>query len=219
MLARILMLLVCLASGALAGPWPQEPGKTFVSGTVRLIWPGDLSSAQPSSRYYTLYLEHGLTARLTLGLDLGHSVSGAGKSVVFLSRALPAPGDWRIAGEMGLGRIDGQRILRPGLSVGRPLETAAGWGWLSAEAVAEIGLDTGTTDVKLDLTYGRPLPRGRKLIVQMQTGRQQGDPFFARLAPSVVFPLSKDLKLETGASLGLTGESSLGVMFGLWRSF
>ena len=219
MLRILALLLSILALPASAGPWPQDKGRSFASASLRLVWPEDLRSAQPESTYLTLYFEHGVTERLTVGLDLGHSVSGQGKSMVFARSPLPAPGDWVAAAEIGLGLVEGAQVVRPGLSVGRGLRMAHGWGWVSADMQLEHRWQSGGTDLRLDLTLGTPLPRDRKLILQLQTGRQEGDPAFARLAPSMVMPLPNGLKLEAGGSVGLTGRNGLGLMVGLWHSF
>ena len=86
------ILLLCLcAQQSQAGAWPRKAGEGFANVAVRLGWPqdvGEWTSLEPSQDYSTLYMEYGLTDRLTLGLDLGHSVSGGGKTVLFLQYPL-----------------------------------------------------------------------------------------------------------------------------------
>lgn len=213
-----LMLLLC-ADPAQAGAWPKKAGEGFATVAVRLGWPqdlGDWTSMEPTQDYSTLYLEYGLTDRLTLGLDLGHSVSGAGKTVLFLQYPiLNRESGPKVSAQLGFGVISGERVVRPGL--------AAGWGlphgWATVEAVAETYPDDGRTDLKLDMTWGRNLARDRKLIVQLQTGLPHGRDPFARLAPSVVLPLRGALRIEAGATWGLTGDSSMGLKLGLWTEF
>lgn len=217
--ARVVALLILGSSAAHAGAWQKPKGEGFSSAAVRLTWPQDitrLDPASPEGQYYTLYLEYGLTERLTGGLDLGRSVSGATKAIAFLQLPVrdrdTGP---KISAALGLGQIDGDAVLRPGLSVGWGLEN----GWLSADGFAEIHLGGSQTDFKLDITWGRNLPRDRKVLLQIQTGAVAGEPSFIRLAPSMVFPLRDQLRIETGISLGLVGDDSVGILFGIWNAF
>ena len=221
------LFLPLLAGAAVAGAWPREKGQVFLSGAARLNWPQELehwTSYEPTGQYYTLYLEYGLTDRITVGFDLGRSVSGNGKSVGFLR--LPVrdkAGGLKIAAELGLGKIDGHPVIRPGLSLGLGLER----GWLAADGFAEIAwVDDSDyiapflgVDYKLDLTWGRNLARDRKLILQVQTGKPWGEPFFARFAPSLVLPVTDVFSAELGVTWGATGDSSMGVLLGFWSSF
>lgn len=218
-------LALCLAGlGAAptveAGAWPQERGSWFASAAVHLTWPQDVTTwtgLQPTGRYDALYLEYGVTDRLTAGLDLGRSVSGAGKMVGFVRWPLTREGARiRIATELGLGRIEGAAVVRPGLSVGM------GWdrGWVAADALVEQPLGGGTgADVKVDVTFGLTGARGRRTLLQVQMGQESGDPAFLRLAPSLVWPLTDHLSVEIGGAYGLVGDASMGVKLGLWADF
>ncbi len=204
---------------ATAGAWPREQGGVFASATVRLSWPQDMVKArsfEPTGGYRTLYLEYGLTNRLTVGLDLGRSVSGRRKTVVF-GRIPIRNRDTGIkaAFQLGLGTIDDRQIIRPGISLGWGLEN----GWIAADAVAEMRVESGEADLKLDVTWGRNLGKGRKLILQMQMGDPVDDPSFARFAPSIVFPLNDMISLETGAAWGIVGDNTFGLKVGLWTQF
>ncbi|QFS81443.1 hypothetical protein FIU97_01170 [Roseivivax sp. THAF40] len=219
---RLVLLLACtfglLPASAIAGAWPREKGTGFVSTVTYLSWPQNYllwESYAPETRYDTLYLEYGLTARWTVGLDLGRSVSGAEKVVAFARRPLARPDAWlQIAAEIGAGQIDGDTVLRPGLSLGY------GWdgGWVNADLLAEHFSDRSETDVKLDLTYGRTLGR-HKLMMQVQAGKQAGDEAFVRLVPSIVTPIWRKVSLEIGATYGVTGDESMGLKLGIWTEF
>ncbi|MBY6118774.1 hypothetical protein [Mameliella alba] len=214
------ILAACLAAPpAGAGAWPRKQGSGFGSIAVRLGWPQDMStwtSMDPTQDYSTLFFEYGLTDRLTLGFDIGHSVGGSGKSVLFLQWPLrQAETGAQMTAQFGLGTIAGEQVLRPGLSVGWGLQN----GWLSIDSVAEAYVDSGRTDLKMDVTWGRNLPRDRKLILQLQTGQPDGYAPFVRVAPSLVVPLRGPLKLESGVTWGLTGDTSMGLKMGLWTEF
>lgn len=215
-----LMLALSLAvpgGSAVAGAWPREVGKTFLASHVRLSWPQDIATwtdPRPSQTYRTLYVEHGLTDALTLGLDIGRAVTGSDKTVIFLQLPLVQT-ETKMTAQLGLGRIAGERIVRPGLSIGQGRER----GWVTADVMAELSLGSGRRAYKADLTWGRNLSRDRKLILQMQLGMTGTDPAFARFAPSYVFPVNDHVKLELGAMVGLRNDESMGVKLGFWSSF
>lgn len=213
------MLAGLSASVAQAGAWPRDKGSLFATATIRLAWPQDITtwtSIDPAQVYRTIYLEYGLTRKVTLGLDLGRAVSGAGKTVAFVQYPLrdrntgPA-----ISGQIGIGRIAGKQIVRPGLSIGWGLPR----GWLSLDGIAEFEPKDGTTDYKLDATWGWNLPRDRQLILQLQTGDTHVDLPFARIAPSFVVPIGRRVRMESGVAWGLTGDTAMGLTFGLWSEF
>lgn len=217
---RWFAILLCLSAPmAQAGAWPRAEGTGFVSLSQRLSWPQDLAALQTDDArqdYATLYAEYGVTDRLTLGLDLGRSVSGDDKSVLFVQYPLrAAPTGPKVTAQLGLGRIGDKTILRPGLSLGWGLER----GWLSLDGVAEIATREKTTDYKLDITWGRSLSKDRKLILQVQTGFPTHGDAFVRLAPSMVFPVSDRLQAELGVTWDVSGDDRMGILVGLWRDF
>ncbi|MFZ5963307.1 hypothetical protein ACOXXX_10175 [Thalassococcus sp. BH17M4-6] len=219
-ICAILLVLGLGASQAQAGAWPREKGTFFVSSDLRLSWPQDFSAQKPTGEYYGTYAEYGLSDRLTLGLDLGRSESGVGKTVAFLR--LPLPGSteqFKIAAELGLGRMDRAPVLRPGLALGRAFQWRDAYGWLALDTLAEIRIDSGRTDYKMDLTVGLTMPEGRKYMMQIQSGAPALYDPYVRIAPSVLFPLGKSRLLEIGASYGLEGDETIGIKLGLWQHF
>jgi hypothetical protein len=217
-LRLMLALSLTIPGGnAAAGAWPREAGKTFLATHVRLSWPRDIATwtdPSPTRTYRTLYVEHGVTDALTLGLDIGHAVTGNDKTVVFLQLPLVRT-ETKMTAQLGFGRIAEERIVRPGLSIGRGRER----GWMTADVFAELSLESGRRAYKADLTWGRNLSRDRKLILQMQLGMTGTDPAFARFAPSYVFPVTDRVKFELGAMVGLRNDEAVGVKLGFWSSF
>ncbi len=221
--AAVLCLTACAfvaqTLAASAGAWPREKGTGFTATSVRLSWPKDVllthKKLEPI-QYNTFYFEYGLNHRLTVGLDLGRSVSGKDKTILFFKLPVRNAEDGpKISAHLGFGQVAGDTVIRPGLSLGWGLKN----GWISIDAFSEFGVTHGKSDSKVDITWGRKYPNDHKLILQLQTGDPATDPPFARLAPSYVFPLSDRLKLETGASWGLFGDDSLGLKVGVWASF
>lgn len=217
--AVIFCLLATAPIPARAGAWPQEKGHWFASAAVQLIWPkrlGHWVSTAPVSRYDMAYLEYGLTERWTLGADIGRSVSGRDKTVVFLRHPIfPRDTGPKLAAELGFGRIDGLWVLRPGISLGM------GWsrGWIAADALAEVPLGGAALDTKLDVTFGLNLTQERKLLLQLQSGKHRRDAAFLRIAPSYVRPLTDRISAEFGASYGIAGDRGMGLKAGVWAKF
>ena len=217
----LLGLWVVLLSGpgAQAGAWPKQKGSAFVSMTSRFSWPQDIEQLKLNPKgegYHTFYMEYGLTDKITIGLDMGHSVSGASKTLGFARYPLRSKDKGpRISGALGFGKIGEETVIRPALHLGWGLKK----GWFTIDTMAEYHFDSGNTDYKLDVTWGRNLKKDRKLILQVQTGQQAGDHGFVRFAPSYVMPTGRRLKVETGATWGLVGDSSMGIKLGLWTEF
>lgn len=226
------MCLCLQATPLVAGAWPREAGTGFASLS---FWP-----AQDGAGNYTaLFAEWGLSPRLTLGLDAGRSVSGQTKAVVFIRTPVMAWADNRIAAGIGWGQIAGQRVIRPGLSLGRNLNSAYGAGWFAVDTVLELDLETRDMDVKADITLGfTPSPAAGPpapwtAMLQLQTGivalkeslfllREAGirpEPSFLRIVPSVTFRLREGVDLELGFYHSLTGSDERGAKLGLWTRF
>ena len=207
-----------LPVSAYAGAWPQARGEGFASSAFRI-------ATEPGSgfisQYSTIYLEYGLGKSLTMGLDIGHSVSGAHKVVAFarIPMRFSHP-KTRVALELGLGRINGREVLRPGLSFGRGFSfSKSRSGWLSMDAQAEIDLATRKTDFKADFTFGINHIGGRKTMLQIQTGQPYGRQGFVRLAPSIAIPVGKKRHVEIGVTYGLKGDNQIGLKLGFWQKF
>jgi hypothetical protein len=213
----ICLIWVILAEPLCAGAWPREAGHGFASGSVTLSWPQDLdlwTSARPTQTYTSAYLEYGFSDKITLGLDLGRSQQGTGTTLIFGQYPLSA-GSTRAAIQLGVGQIGGEPVVRPGLLFGRVTKNA----WISVESFAEISMARRRTAYKFDATWGRHLRRDRKLVVQLQSGWSgQGQPY-VKLAPSLIVPTKTQRQLELGAVWGLTGETSMGLKFGIWHEF
>ncbi|KUF12792.1 hypothetical protein [Pseudoponticoccus marisrubri] len=218
-LISLLLALSLIAGDAAAGAWPREAGRSFVAGALRFGWPQDpdgRSLRDPTQGYHTLYMEYGLTPDWTIGLDLGQSMTGERKMLVWAQYPLRNLQSYpKVTAQLAYGTIAEEAILRPGLSLGWGSEG----GWFTIDSMAEIEIDGGATDYKMDITLGRNLSRGRKLILQMQTGAPDGGDPFARFVPSLVFPVTDMLKIEAGMSYGLQGDEAMGIKLGFWAEF
>lgn len=219
-MVRFFLFALLVAAQAEAGAWPRDQGAWFASSAVRLGWPKGDWPPKDITQYYTLYLEYGATDSLTLGLDIGRSVSGEGKTVFFARHPLrDRDNGAKLAMELGLGKINGQPVVRPGLSVGYGYAARRGSGWISLDTVAEISTMTFETDVKADITFGRSMPNNSKWILQLQTGKPHDEGGFARLAPSYVIGLGKRRMAEIGLTWGLQNDGEIGLKIGMWHQF
>jgi hypothetical protein len=220
MRALMALVLILLAAEATAGAWPREPGTAFLSFANI-----PTRSRQGETAAWTgLYAEYGLSPRITLGLDADWRSSGDNWSAWGFARYDLAPGaEWRRAVSLGIGRRGfGSRselVLRPGLHLGRGIQTRWGPGWVEAEAQAIYAPASGWTAWKLDGTFGiKPRP-DRLLILQLQTSRYPGQAQQLRLAPSVVRRFGRSLSLEFGLVADLAAPQALGVKIGSWLEF
>ncbi|MBR9650624.1 hypothetical protein [Thalassovita aquimarina] len=209
---RILAFILCLLPvPALAGAWLRDEGRGFYSSSAYL-----LETGSGGQNYAGIYLEYGMTPRLTAGLDLGRGVSGDTKSIAFLRWPLgAATGAHRFAIEAGLGEIAGNPTFRPGLSYGYGF----GGGWVSLETAAELNLRTNLTDYKADLTFGLNRGRRDKLLMQVQSGKAAGDPAFLRLVPSITRDIGRGWQIEFGFAQEVTSSKDRGLKLGLWKEF
>ena len=177
--------------------------------------------------YSSVYVEHGLTDRLTIGLDAGMG-RGPDESVTaalgFARLPVWSPGEHRVAVELGLGWLDDgvdgpQARIRPGLAWGRGFESRRGGGWLGMEASWEYRTPGGETATKVDFTAGLKPSERWMGILQLQTGDYPGSDPIARLAPSVVCRLGPRSHLQLGGLAPLAGDDAWGATMALWFTF
>jgi hypothetical protein len=212
MLRCICLLLFLTGAQATAGAWPRQEHTAFSSVATQLNF-GNVLNTAPS--YNSAYLEYGLNGTHTLGLDAGRSSDGTFRAIAFLRMPWTTTKTGNpVAAELGLGIIESQVVIRPGLSWGRGLKN----GWLAADAQTELG-QSGHFSAKLDMTLGLKDKRGRMLILQLQNSKAVGEAVSAKFVPSVVIPFGKKRHLEIGGSTTLIGQQSYGIKFGLWRDF
>jgi len=222
-MARLVCALIAAlltSAEAAAGAWPREDGGWFVSTSHSLAW--DRNGAR--STWTGLYVEHGLTPRLTFGIDAGQGL-GAGnwQALAFLRYDLAPDGPLRIAVALGAGGrgVAGgaEPLLRPELALGRGFDSRWGPGWIGLDAQALYAPDSGWSAWKADLTAGiRPRP-DRALILQLQTSGYPDAAVQVRIAPSAVLRLGRRLELELGVTAETAPPYASGVKIGTWLTF
>jgi hypothetical protein len=222
-------MLVLAATEAAAGAWPRPKGETFVSIATRQTTGARtlIAAVQDIHSYNSIYLEHGLTDRLTVGLDAGQG-RGPDEEVnavlVFARLPVWSPGEHKVAADLGFGLledgVDGtQTRIRPGLSWGRGFESRWGGGWLGIESSFEYRSPSGDTAFKADFTAGLKPSDRWMWIMQVQTGVYPDSDPIARLAPSVVRKLGARSHLQVGGLAPLAGDNAYGATLALWFTF
>lgn len=186
------LALAAVPASAAAGPWPREPGTWFAA--LALGAERDGRVPRPLGQ---LWLEHGLTGRLTLAGKLRRDSGGASAEAHLRLHARAGPGGLRQALALGLAAEDGTARVVGTLHLGRPLSGPWGEGWgrlditargdrrglASAELMLQAGLrprepwlamlsasafrSDGTTSLTLTPALGRDLRAGRSLLVEL----------------------------------------------------
>lgn len=223
-------LLAFAATEAVAGAWPRPKGETFVSVATRQSTGARtlIGAIQDVHSYNSIYAEHGLTDRLTVGLDAGQG-RGPDESVnaalAFARVPVWSPSPHKVAADLGLGLLaDGveptQTRIRPGLAWGRGFESRWGGGWLGMEASYELRLPSGEHATKADFTAGLKPTEAWMAILQLQAGDYSGaDAPIVRLSPSVVRKLGRRASLQVGAIAPVSGDDAYGALLSLWLTF
>ena len=188
------LVIAAIAAPADAGPWPRGKGNSFFAASVR-AQQDSKRTYQPNIAYYH---ETGINDRLTFGADIGGSIAGLDKAVVFVSTHLPTQGIWAVGLDFGGGVISEEPVVRPAISFGRKFDHNGGW--LTAEAGVEYFPRIQETDWKFDVTYGFVKREGLKYYVQMQSGRPHGEATFLRVAGSVTYRVAPKTWLDVGVS-------------------
>ena len=221
-------LMLLAATQASAGAWPRAEGETFLSfGYTLTTGARTLIGAMQDIRSFgSVYAEHGLTERLTIGLDAGYGTGSEGPvAAALLFARLPvwAPENHRFAADLGIGWLedeDGpQSRIRPGLSWGWGFESRWGGGWLGIEGSAELRLPSQDVALKADATAGWKPNENWMVIMQVQSGRYPDDGPLVRLAPSVVRRLGERAHLQLGLIGSVVGDDAMGVKLATWFTF
>lgn len=227
--ARRLLLLAALAAGpAEAGPWLRDEGATYLSFGFEAPQDGD--------SWASLYAEHGLRERLTLGVIAGRSAARQeGEALVFARRPVGGTeGPWRAAVELGFGaRFDeGGRTapaLRIGASIGRGFETRWGPGWAALDASATAAMRATALGVgdwrdlepvaKLEATLGVRPTQDSAATLQLFYSQEGEDEPAIRLVPSYARRIRGETFGRVGVVIGAGAAPRLAVELGLTTSF
>ncbi|WP_417727972.1 hypothetical protein [Roseovarius sp.] len=210
------LVLPWLIGMAGAGAWPRGKGQTFLAASGQIEGPDQFGLYRQN---FTLYAEHGLTERLTLGLDLGGDTLRMTKSIAFVRWPIGQDAQAvKIAVEMGLGEVSEETALRPGVSLGRGFTLWGRHGWAAFDGRAVV-FGSGDMTLESDITFGLNTTARSKVLVQLQTGHPALGQAYTRFAPSYVYATRPGAHLEFGLVLPVSGGGERGVKLGLWREF
>lgn len=223
---RLALLLVALGlaaarpDGAAAGAWPREEGTAFISVGGNVLLFGD--AARPVHYDPTLYIEYGLTPRITIGIDgytADKGTSGSGLGFVSLSFGpLDRRNKTAISIAAGATRIPTgttEPTARLGLHWGRGLDR----GWISADYTMTFGTVLRRFQEKLTITRGHDFNDQWTGILSGEAGLGLELDFYAKISPSIAYSLTNRISLRASYTQALTGDLGGAAGLQLWMTF
>ena len=215
-----LFWLICAPISAMAGAWTQEEGSLFVSfgGNVALFD----HATRPVHYDPTIFLEYGLSPRLTLGLDGYTADKGEAGSLFGFARTAigRTDGPVVVALAFGLGLTKTPtgplwETVRIGGHLGQGLDR----GWLALDAEATRVLQQPLVQTKMELTWGHRLGNGWTSVLSGQIGSGLEGDFYAKMNPSLTYDLTQSIRLRAGYVQALTGDRGSGLSAKVWVDF
>lgn len=218
--AAITLAMTVQAGAAEAGAWPREKGAIFLSfGGNAALFDG---ATRPVHYDPTLYLEYGLTDRLTVGFD-GYTSDATAVVNGFVFLRFPVgstEGRSRLAFSVagGASEIPGLELEttgRLGLHWGYGLDR----GWLAVDATTVLGLAVGEREGKVEATWGSVLSDRWTGLLQLQGGIGFSGDTYAKVTPSILVDLTETTHLRAGLVQALTGDMGSALTVELWMEF
>lgn len=226
-----IILMMVWPSICTAGAWPREEGRVFLSfsttSRAQVIPHATQIDALAHSSEYNLYLEYGLSQRVTLGFDAMMTENASfGRAFLFGRLALGSletPN--RYAATFAIGQfidtvidtdhLDAEymTLTRLGFHYGRGLSK----GWLGADFFATQH-ENGTS-LKLDATWGLKPWDKWMFIAQVQSGQPAEGDSYANFAPSAVWKLNDRYSIEVGVVQPLLDDGDIALKLGSWTEF
>lgn len=231
---RAIFLFIAFAagSGANAGAWPREQGAWFVAFGGNFL----LSDGSELPVHYdpTLFVEYGLTERITIGLE-SHLADTGRIASDLVSFTIPI-GDLTAADRFSVGVGFGLRrtqfrpsdlttadfdylrndeLMRASLSWGRGIEQ----GWLAVDASATYAIGEDKWRPKADATWGRHWNDTWTTTLQLQMGQGFSNDYYAKISPTAIYHFNDTYSASLGAVQGLTGDRGAGLKLEVWASF
>ena len=230
---RLVLLVLLLATQAQAGPWPCGKGKVFFSAHANVEY---LEDTGLLNQFGTLYGEYGLSEKLTIGVDYSGTELQTDKALLFLRYPLGKQDKtYLYALELGVGLVDGNNALRPGLTIGRGIKWGKRYGWMTLDTRFVMPSGSGTSRLESDFTLGLSITPRVRGILQLQAGFQSEGEDYVKFAPSIVIEQKnkrrkgkrkgrkpkRDIKkfIEIGVTTGLVNYDNHSVKIGIWREF
>ncbi len=220
---RVLLLaLTIIAMGGTAhgGAWAREKGQVFIASAANL-WVSDMTD---TGLYYdpTLYVEYGLTDRITIGADYYSTARDTlHTGLIFAQFPLgDTTGSDRFAAHIALGArtdfvLELDYLQRGGLSWGRGLEK----GWLALDLSATYSRNDEVYRPKADFTWGHNLTDNWTAMFQLQSGETMEDERFVKISPAIIYGVNDNLRISVAAIKPVKGDAQSSIRLSLWQSF
>jgi hypothetical protein len=215
--------LALLAVGpAAAGPWPREPGETFLALRADVE-----RTAEGPDTDASAYVERGLTRRITLvgQFSTADDPWTPSRAATGLRFALSAPDAVnRFAVSLGvsappdlMGAMTSAR-LEAGLAWGRGFESRWGGGWVTADARFLFARDAKKPITDLAALVGVRPADGWMLMLG---GSRYKDPagVYWKLSPAFGYEVRPELWLVPNFTQELSDDRSASVGLSVWFSF
>lgn len=223
--ALLCWALLCwpMAWPAFAGAWLRDTGTKFFSNGVTLRKSGGFLRPE-----YSFYGEFGISPYLTLGLDFNESQGPLGRQSghALMFARFPIAHSWQntnVVIELGLGGNHYQgkwdAMVKSTLSVGRGFSSRWGNGWINVDTSLEMRRPTSKPAFKLDATIGLSEGMRFRPMLQIETTYIAGKPLIWSVIPSVMVDGLNNQTWVVGIERKTSGQSTLGIRFGLWRKF
>jgi len=213
---RFILLIIALlsASPAFAGPWVRAEGEGFLSFAIE-------GPTSDDSAFGTVFVEYGLSDRITLGFDMGGTDEDLHKAILFAKMPVKLPEflSFKAAADLGFGVREDMKVIRSGLSIGRGFEFVGMPGWMSVDSIAYIETKGRDLAIATDLTIGLNTTERSKWIVQLQNGYEQSKEDYMKIAPSYIYERKPGQHLEIGVLAGLRNAEDYALKLGLWQTF
>lgn len=212
LLLAIVILGLASAPGADAGAWPRGRGKWFVSPGSRVEFGGNRPAVGP-----TLFLEYGLTDRLTLGVDAWTGTASSDwQATGFVRLPLGRPeAPVRLAFSLGAGLGHATGATQPVLTAGFHAGKGLAKGWLAADLTGTSYLAGNRIDTKLSTTWGLRLKGPWTSVLSADiTGADD-----IQLDQSIVYQWQEGRRLRLGYGQALRGSSPAALTLQTWIEF
>lgn len=220
---RVLLLIIAfagLATTAQGGAWAREKGALFIALGANL-WVHD-SAERGLYHDPTLYVEYGLSDRVTVGADyFATAFDSVDAGFIFAQTPLgdvTANNKWAVQLGYGLRTdyvTDLDTLWRGGVSWGRGLPS----GWLAIDASAIYSQTDQVWRQKIDYTWGHHFSDRWSGMFQVQTGRSFDDQDFAKLAPAVIWRWSDTLRVSLGGVQEIIDSDAAAIRVSIWQDF
>ena len=214
---RALLVFIALPVAVEAGPWPRGTGQSFVAFSSE-----QALGAHDPDPYLNLYIEHGLTEKLTANLSFGLKNfnlkdAALGKAILGLSWSFHQPSRQnRYSLEIAAG-YEQAVLLQAGFSAGRSFEILGNDAW-GVFRTSWTHYDDDDFLFDADITIGVRSSPETSLIFKALTSTPNASRFMAKLGASAFYHVNARTRIELGYISGITKTENIGKA-NLWLDF